>query len=205
MPDEGADHRAGAENPVDPVLSAPMPKRLQVALLIERSNAYSRGVLRGIYEYQRNHQPWTIYLADQGLGDSPPDWLKNWRGHGIIARSVTKQIAKAVRAAGVPAIDVSGSRIFPDLPCVETDNEAVSRLVFEHLIQRGFRSLAFCGSEQFAWSRRARAVVCPIGGPGRLPIGGLSAPGSCAPSRCRGNRKKSTSRPGCASSTSRAA
>ncbi|HEV3418467.1 MAG TPA: DNA-binding transcriptional regulator [Pirellulales bacterium] len=134
-----------------------MTKRPQVALLIERSNAYARGLLRGIYAYLRDHRPWSIYLADQGLDDSPPpNWLKNWRGHGIIARSVTPRIAKAVRAAGVPAIDVSGSRLFPDLPCVETDNEAVSRLVFDHLAQRGFRHLAFCGEDRFAWSNERR-------------------------------------------------
>lgn len=129
-----------------------MAKRFQVALLIERSNAYARGVLRGIYAYLRNHDPWSIYLADQGLSELPSDWLKHWRGDGIISRSVMPQFARAVRAAKVPAIDVSGSRLSPDVPCVETDNEAVSRMVFEHFTQRGFRNLAYCGDERFAWS-----------------------------------------------------
>ncbi len=130
-----------------------MAKRPNIALLIERSNAYARGVMRGIYSYMRDHQLWSIYLADQGLGNSPPDWLKNWHGEGIIARIITPQIAKAVLAMKAPSVDVSGSRLAPSLLCVETDNRAVARMAVEHLTQRGFKNLAFCGIDHFAWSR----------------------------------------------------
>jgi LacI family transcriptional regulator len=57
-----------------------------VALLIETSRSYGRGLLRGIIRYQREHGPWSIYFQPRGLNDTAPSWLKSWRGHGILAR-----------------------------------------------------------------------------------------------------------------------
>ena len=44
----------------------------KVALLIETSNAYARGLLRGVVTYIREHRPWSLYLAEHGRGDKPP-------------------------------------------------------------------------------------------------------------------------------------
>ncbi|HEV2972380.1 MAG TPA: DNA-binding transcriptional regulator [Pirellulales bacterium] len=129
-----------------------MAKRPEVALLIETSNSYARGLLRGIYAYLREHDPWSIYLPELGRGDAPPNGLNSWRGDGIIARIENPQIAKAVRQTRAHAIDVSAERLIPDLPGVETDNEAIARLAFEHLFERGFRHMAYCGGGGFQWS-----------------------------------------------------
>ena len=130
-----------------------MRPRPQVALLIETSNAYSRGLLRGIHNYLNEHQPWSIYLPERGRGDVPPNLLQDWQGEGIIARIENARIAKAIQAAGVPTVNVSATDFLPGVPCVETDNAAIARLVFDHLAQRGFQNFAFCGDQQFRWSR----------------------------------------------------
>lgn len=44
----------------------------KVALLIETSNAYARGLMRGIVGYMREHRPWSIYLSEHMRGDRPP-------------------------------------------------------------------------------------------------------------------------------------
>ncbi len=129
-----------------------MHDRPQVALLIETSNAYARGLLRGIYSYLREHRPWSIYLPEQGRGDAPPAWLKKWRGDGVIARIENSRIAKAVRATGRPVVDVSATRLLPDLPCVETDNQAIAELALKHFLDRGFKHFAFYGDNRFQWA-----------------------------------------------------
>jgi len=48
-----------------------MRKRRSVALLIETSNAYARGLLSGIMDYVRQHEPWSIYLPELARGDVP--------------------------------------------------------------------------------------------------------------------------------------
>jgi len=129
-----------------------MSLRSSVALLIETSNAYSRGVLEGVIDYMRQHEPWSITLPEQERGASPPDWLSRWRGDGIIARIETDEIARAVRKTKLPVVDVSAARHLPDIPWVETDDQAIARLAAEHLLERGFRHLAFCGDAGFNWS-----------------------------------------------------
>jgi LacI family transcriptional regulator len=130
-----------------------MKKRPHVALLIETSNAYARGLLRGIRRYLSEGRAWSIFLPEQGRGDAPGSWLADWKGDGIIARIENRRIATAVERTGLPAVDVSAGRLVPALPMVETDNEAIARLALEHFTERGFRELAFCGDERFAWAK----------------------------------------------------
>ncbi|MEO6569482.1 MAG: DNA-binding transcriptional regulator [Opitutaceae bacterium] len=134
--------------------------RRQVALLIETSNAYARGLLQGVVHYIREHQPWSFHLVEQGRGDDPPAWLERWHGDGIIARIETKRIAQVVVRARVPAVDMSAARLVPTLPWVETDDEHIGRLAAEHLLQRGFKQFGYCGDERFNWSMWREKHFC---------------------------------------------
>jgi len=127
-------------------------KRRRVALLIETSNAYARGVTRGIVEFVRHHEPWSIVVQEQGRGADPPRWLKGWKGDGMIARIETPEIAQAITRVGCPVVDVSAGRYLKHVPWVETDDRSVVDLAVEHLLERGFQSLAFCGDAGFNWS-----------------------------------------------------
>jgi LacI family transcriptional regulator len=127
--------------------------RRHVALLIETSNAYGRGLIEGIVQYVRHHEPWSLFLPEQERGAAPPAWLAQWRGDGLIARIESPAIAALVRKTMLPVVDVSAARHLPGVPWVETDDAAIARLAFEHLRERGFRRMAFCGEPYFNWSR----------------------------------------------------
>lgn len=133
-----------------------MKSRQSVALLIETSNAYARGLLEGIVAYIREHRPWSIHLPEQGRGGSPPAWLAKWRGDGIIARIENADIARAVVKARLPIVDVSAARLVPGVAWVETDDRAIAQLAVDHFLERGFRHLAFCGDSAFNWSNWRR-------------------------------------------------
>ena len=117
-------------------------RRREVALLIETSNAYARGLLRGVVRYIREHQPWSFHLMEQGRGDDPPGWLAGWKGDGIIARIETPRIAAAVVKANLPTVDLSAARLVPTAPWVETDDAVIARLAADHLVERGFTGLS---------------------------------------------------------------
>ena len=51
-------------------------KNRSVALLLETSNAYSRGLLDGIIGFVQQHRSWSVYLPEQERGADPPDWLR---------------------------------------------------------------------------------------------------------------------------------
>lgn len=128
-------------------------KRYRVALLIETSNAYARGLLSGIYSFIREQGNWSTYFPELSRGDLPPDSLQRFQGDGIIARIENVQIAEAVARLNLPVIDVSASRALPNVPWVETHDESIAELAVQHLQDRGFRHFAFCGDDRFAWSR----------------------------------------------------
>jgi LacI family transcriptional regulator len=108
--------------------------------------------LDGIIAYQREHELWSIYLGEQQRGARPPQWMKSWKGDGIIARIETEEIAAVVRRSGLPTVDVSAARLIPDLPWVETEDITIARMAARHLMDRGFRTLAYCGEPVFNWS-----------------------------------------------------
>ncbi|MCA9237572.1 MAG: XylR family transcriptional regulator [Planctomycetales bacterium] len=121
-----------------------------VALLIETSREYARGLLRGVARYHQEHGPWSLVFEPHGLEDAPPAWLKSWRGDGILARIDNRRMADAILQSGIPAVDVRGA--FPDLglPFVGVDNRPVAQLAFNHLLDCGLRHFAFCGTPRGA-------------------------------------------------------
>jgi LacI family transcriptional regulator len=124
-----------------------------VALLIETSREYGRGLLRGIIRYQRMHRPWSLYFQPRGSRDPAPTWLRNWRGDGILARIESRAMASAVRRTGIPAVDLRFAVPRLGLPAVGIDNHTVVRAAFDHFLSRGYRRFAFCGvrAEQSIW------------------------------------------------------
>ena len=144
----------------------PAPRRVAVqpspcvAVLVEASNAYGRGLLEGIHRHLREHEPWTILLPEHGRGMPPLEMLARWRGDGIIARIETPAIAEAIRklrrGRDLPIVDVSAGRLLAGVPYVETDDAAIARLAADHFIERDFRHLAFLGDERFRWSDNRR-------------------------------------------------
>jgi LacI family transcriptional regulator len=136
----------------------------RVAVVIEASNAYARGLLTGIHRHVREHEPWTIFLPEHGRGSPPLERLAEWRGDGVIARIETpanaRVLAKIQRTQAVPVIDVSAARLLPLVPYVETDDAAIGRAAADHFIERDFRHFAFIGDPRFQWSEnRGRAFL----------------------------------------------
>jgi LacI family transcriptional regulator len=140
----------------------------RVAVLIEASNAYGRGLLEGIHRHLREHEPWTILLPEHGRGMPPLEMLSRWRGDGIIARIETPEIAAAIRRAGrgrpLAVVDVSAARLLDGVPYVETDDVAIARLAADHFIERDFRHLAFLGDDRFRWSDNRRDAFVAAAG-----------------------------------------
>ena len=117
----------------------------RVALLIESSRAYGRGLFLGIAKFVREHHEWSVQSEEWKWTDSFPIWLKNWDGDGIIARVETTEMAAFIKRLKVPAVDLRGSVSGFGFPLIDTDDQKVAYLAAEHLINRGFRHYAFCG------------------------------------------------------------
>jgi LacI family transcriptional regulator, galactose operon repressor len=127
-----------------------------VAILIETSRAYGRGLLGGVANYVRDHGPWIIYRQEQKLMDQIPHWLKTWRGDGIITRLENPGAIKFMRRLGVPVVQLHTVPRDLKIPSVLPDNESIARMAFEHLRERGFRHFGFSGFNGADYSDRRR-------------------------------------------------
>lgn len=123
-----------------------------VALLIETSNEYARGILRGIRAYVREHQTWSVYLWEHDRNTTDLSRLENWHGDGILVRIENKNVADFISKSTLPAVDLSAANLIPDLPCVETDDFSIAILAYEHLRDKGYSHFAYCGDSNFNWS-----------------------------------------------------
>lgn len=116
-----------------------------VAILVESSRAYGRGVLRGITRYNNERGYWSTYFQPQGLGDTPPPWLEKWEGDGIIARIDNHKTAQVVAKAKVPVVNLRSTLPHLSFPFIGADNRTVARLAADHLLERNFKHVGFCG------------------------------------------------------------
>jgi LacI family transcriptional regulator len=112
----------------------------------------------GIAKYVREHDPWSIFLQERGLGDLSPGWLEDWEGDGIIARVENRPMADAIERLGLPAVDLRHLLPNLEMPSIHTDDKSTANLAAEHLRERGFRHFGFCGFEGADYSDCRRDV-----------------------------------------------
>jgi LacI family transcriptional regulator len=132
-----------------------------VLLLIETSVAYGRGLVEGIARYALENGPWSVQFEGRGLDSLPPKWLKNWRGDGIISRTISLKTARLLRATHLPVVEMHGSSKI-GVSQVRVDFDMVVRMATDHLLSSGLRHFAYftCGQsdavkEQYAAFRSA--------------------------------------------------
>src|SRR2546423_1790208 len=90
----------------DPAPSVAPRSMRHVALLIESSGSYGRGLLAGIARYNRERGGWSTYFRPLGLSDRPPEWLSDWRGDGILIRSARPELTDFAARSNLPAVNL---------------------------------------------------------------------------------------------------
>jgi LacI family transcriptional regulator len=132
---------------------------LRVAVLIESSRAYGRGLLLGVAKYVHERSHWQVYSHERELQSTLPRWFDRWNGDGVIARIEGPAMAKAIRRMGVPVVDLRRIGTASEPPALHTDEHAVVRLALEHFLERGFHHFAFWGFAGADYSERRESIL----------------------------------------------
>ena len=117
----------------------------RVALLIETTRSYTRGILAGVRRYIAEQGPWSTFVELRSPDSPPPPWLKNWQGDGILTRTFTPALNRAVAATGLPAVELRSTSLPHGRPFVGVDNGLIGQAVAEHFLNRGYRHFAVYG------------------------------------------------------------
>jgi LacI family transcriptional regulator len=131
----------------------------RVALLIESSRIYGRGILRGIARYAHVNGAWSIFSQERELHSGIPDWLKIWRGDGIIARIENRRMAKELLRLKIPVVDVLGNEEHEYIPGFDTQAQVVAAMAADFFIKAGFHEIAFCGYRGIPFSDRREVAL----------------------------------------------
>jgi LacI family transcriptional regulator len=128
--------------------------RKKVALLVETSRAYGRGICRGVAQFAQQHSDWLIIYQERNLKQSIPDFLRRYPIDGILMRVDQPGLAREIVSLGIPTVDLLGEPDKRGCPVYMTDDFAIAGLAGEHLINNGFIYFAFCGFPGIPFSDR---------------------------------------------------
>jgi LacI family transcriptional regulator len=130
------------------------PRTPHVAVCVDTSRSYGRGLLRGIADYVETIGRWSLYIDPHSAGRYGKGWLRDWRGDGILAFIETSALADRFLRSGIPTVELFGHRLDLRLPQVGNDDDAIGRLAAGHLLERQFRRFAYSGYPREGWSER---------------------------------------------------
>lgn len=136
-----------------------MKSRPSVILFIETSTIYGRRILNGVGRFQRLLGGWSVLLDEGATRGLEPPVLDDISFDGILCRSTSPSWMEALPNYGVPVVDLNDRYGYLGVPRVASDMVAIGRKAAEHLLERGFRNIAFCGMMNEFWSVERRRGV----------------------------------------------
>ena len=137
------------------------PRPKQVALAMPIVVPWMAQCMDGILEYAREHDGWNLLTSPPTLIGAMETTLtvaglKGWPGDGVLAFINDRKEAGDAKRLGIPVVSLGGVLRDPSLPRVMIDHYATGRLAAEHLLERGFRRLAFYGISGPWYARQRR-------------------------------------------------
>jgi LacI family transcriptional regulator len=134
----------------------------RVALLVETTRTYTRELLAGVKRFIAAHGPWSTFLELRALDSSPPAWLRDWDGDGILTRTFTQEMDHLISRTGLPAVELRATHLNVSRPFVGMDNASIGRSVADHFFERGYRQFAAYSlrTERFFIERVQNFVRC---------------------------------------------
>ncbi len=144
-------------SPRRPAVSDVPPGPPRVGVQVDYTMLAGHAELAGVARYAALHGPWTIHTHPRGgfLGLSPG---RPFDGDGMVIHANRGNV-ETYKNAPFPVVNLGALVADPGLPSVLPDNRAIGRLAAEHLIERGFGQLAFCGFRGHGYSQMRQAGI----------------------------------------------
>lgn len=130
----------------------------KIILLIDISEEYGQGLLKGITRYSKEHGPWIFckmplfYRETLGM-EGIVNFAKEWEADGIIAQLYNDLDIKKLVDAGIYVIAEDFKERFSDIPNITGGYLEAGQMGAEYFLKKGFKNFAFYGFKNIVWSR----------------------------------------------------
>lgn len=151
-----------------------MKNMFRVAVLVESSSSYGRGLCRGIGLFAQEHPDWHLTYTPMTLGKSWPRWFKGWHGNGILTRIADPVLLPEVQAKRVPFVDFFDKGHLNLPHALAIDSTLAAEMAADFFMTAGLRHFAFCGdpgvyysewrAKMFAEHLQRRGLSCALYG-----------------------------------------
>jgi len=129
--------------------------RIRVALLIDKSESYDRGLIQGIIKYSNLFTPWDFFLGGPNytVFDKKKKFIKriiDWSPDCIVMNDCFKM--SEFKELGVPILVTPSSQRISGAINIIADDYKIGELGANYFIDKSFKNFAFYGSDQIFWS-----------------------------------------------------
>jgi LacI family transcriptional regulator len=149
------------------VLRNPLPVRdekermKQIALIYPYSVHWMGDFFLGVVNYAKEHGDWTFLTSPPTLSGTGEHALtlhnlQGWPGDGIITAITNQSQVKVAKKLRIPLVNLSGALRHQQFPTVAVDHYAIGRIAADHLLNCGFRRLAYYGIKKLYYSQQRR-------------------------------------------------
>ncbi len=130
----------------------------KIILMIDFAEEYSKGLLKGIAKYSKEHGPWVFcrmplfQRETKGMGGIF-DWALEWGADGIIGQFYNDPQVSLFIDAGIPIIAQDFKERFKEIPNITGQHFNAGVIGADYFLQKGFKNFAFYGFSNIVWSR----------------------------------------------------
>ncbi|PAT00484.1 MAG: XylR family transcriptional regulator [Candidatus Dactylopiibacterium carminicum] len=124
-----------------------MTQSFRVVLLLKAKGRYGRSIIEGVCDYVKSTRcGWEVLLEEDFR--SHVECISDWDGDGVIADFDDPELLDLLVGGHLPVVGVGGSyqsnaAYLKGIPYVASDNPALVRMAYEHLIDMGLSHFAF--------------------------------------------------------------
>ena len=114
----------------------------KIAVIVENSSEYGRRLIDGVAAYAQTERDWSLVWGNP----RNPSFERCLAGcKGVIARVTTDGMARKLRRAALPVVDVFCARERAGFCGVDSDHEAIGRIAADYFVSKRYSTLAFAG------------------------------------------------------------
>jgi len=133
--------------------------RIRIALLLDKSGSYDRGLIRGIVKFSRFFPVWEFFLEAPTYtvpdeANKLVDKMKLWNPDFVVMND--NPLKNEITTWGIPVFVTPSYKLAQGVINIIADDNLIGTLGAKYLIDKGFKNFAFYGNDQIFWSKNRK-------------------------------------------------